>query len=386
MNLNSEELNVICEGVCVFCVEFDVVYWCCIDEQCGFFEVFVKVLIDVGWFLVMILEEYGGFGLGLVEVLVILEEVNCCGGNFGIVYGQMYNMFMLLCNGSEVQKCFYLLKLVSGELCLQLMGVIELIIGIDIIKIKIIVVCKGDCYVINGQKVWILWIQYFDLMILLVCIMLLVEVKCKFEGMLIFFVDLCEVIGKGLIVQLIVNMVNYEINELFFDNLEIFVDSLIGEEGKGFCYIFDGFNVECILIVVECIGDGCWFIDKVSYYVCDCVVFGWLIGQNQGVQFFIVEVYIEVEVVDLMCWCVCQEYDVGFNVGVSVNMVKYLVVKVFWEVVNVCLQIYGGFGFVCEYDVECKFCEICLYQVVLIFINLILFYVVEYLFELLCLF
>lgn len=217
------------------------------------------------------------------------------------------------------------------------MGVIELIIGIDMMKIKMIVEWCGDCYVINGQKVWILCVQYLDLMILFVCMMLFVDVKKKFEGMLIFVVDLCEVIGYGLMVWLILNMVNYEINELFFDNFEILVDNLIGEEGQGFKYIFDGLNVECMLIVVECIGDGYWFIDKVLQYVKECVVFGCLIGQNQGVQFLIVCVFVNVEVVSLMCFDVVCWFDVYVLCGVQVNMVKLFVVDVLWEVVNVCL-------------------------------------------------
>ncbi|VTQ05050.1 acyl-CoA dehydrogenase family protein [Pseudomonas aeruginosa] len=216
---------------------------------------------------------------------------------------------------------------------------------------------KGDRYVINGQKVWISRIQHSDLMILLARTTPLAEVKRKSEGMSIFLVDLREAIGKGLTVQPIANMVNHETNELFFDNLEIPADSLIGEEGKGFRYILDGLNAERTLIAAECIGDGRWFIDKASHYARDRVVFGRPIGQNQGVQFPIAEAHIEVEAADLMRWRACQEYDAGLNAGASANMAKYLAAKASWEAANACLQTHGGFGFACEYDVERKFRE-----------------------------
>ena len=419
MNPNSEELNAIREGVRALCAEFDAAYWRRIDEQRGFPEAFVKALTDAGWLSAMIPEEYGGSGLGLAEASVILEEVNRCGGNSGTVHGQMYNMFTLLRNGSEAQKRFYLPKLASGkghgsdkavllglegeqpdtvdtaaiparldairssgELRLQSMGVTEPTTGTDTTKIKTTAVRKGDRYVINGQKVWISRIQHSDLMILLARTTPLAEVKRKSEGMSIFLVDLREAIGKGLTVQPIANMVNHETNELFFDNLEIPADSLIGEEGKGFRYILDGLNAERTLIAAECIGDGRWFIDKASHYARDRVVFGRPIGQNQGVQFPIAEAHIEVEAADLMRWRACQEYDAGLNAGASANMAKYLAAKASWEAANACLQTHGGFGFACEYDVERKFRETRLYQVAPISTNLILSYVAEHLLEL----
>ncbi len=270
----------------------------------------------------------------------------------------------------------------SGELRLQSMGVTEPTTGTDTTKIKTTAVRKGDRYVINGQKVWISRIQHSDLMILLARTTPLAEVKRKSEGMSIFLVDLREAIGKGLTVQPIANMVNHETNELFFDNLEIPADSLIGEEGKGFRYILDGLNAERTLIAAECIGDGRWFIDKASHYARDRVVFGRPIGQNQGVQFPIAEAHIEVEAADLMRWCACQEYDAGLNAGASANMAKYLAAKASWEAANACLQTHGGFGFACEYDVERKFRETRLYQVAPISTNLILSYVAEHLLEL----
>ena len=313
---------------------------------------------------------------------MILEEVNRCGGNSGTVHGQMYNMFTLLRHGSDQQKQHYLPRLASGELRLQSMGVTEPTTGTDTTKIKTSAERRGDKYVINGQKVWISRIQYSDLMILLARTTPLDQVKKKTEGMSIFLVDLHQAIGNGLTVQPIANMVHHVTNELFFDNLEIPADSLIGEEGQGFRYILDGLNAERTLIAAECIGDGRWFIEKASRYANDREVFGRPIGKNQGIQFPIAEAHIEVEAADLMRWQACQQYDSGLNAGASANMAKYLAAKASWEAANVCLQTHGGFGFACEYDVERKFRETRLYQVAPISTNLILSYVAEHLLDL----
>jgi acyl-CoA dehydrogenase len=235
----DEDLNAIREGVRALCAEFDAAYWRRIDEEKGFPETFVKALTDAGWLSAMIPTEYGGSGLGLAEASVILEEVNACGGNSGTVHGQMYNMFTLLRHGSEAQKSLYLPKLASGELRLQSMAVTEPTTGTDTTKIKTTAVRQGDDYVINGQKVWISRVQHSDLMILLARTTPLAEVKKKSLGMSIFLVDLRTAIGNGLTVQPIANMVNHETNELFFDNLRLPADSLIGEEGQGFRYILD---------------------------------------------------------------------------------------------------------------------------------------------------
>lgn len=380
--MNTTNYQDIRDGVCALCAGFPAEYWRQIDEQKGFPEAFVKAMTAAGWLSAMIPEEYGGSGLGLAEASVILEEVNRCGGNSGTIHGQMYNMFTLLRNGSEEQKRYYLPKLASGELRLQSMGVTEPTTGTDTTKIKTTAVRCGDKYLINGQKVWISRIQHSDLMILLARTTPLAEVKKKSEGMSIFLVDLRESIGNGLTVRPIANMVNHETNELFFDNLEIPVNSLIGEEGKGFRYLLDGLNAERTLIAAECIGDGRWFVEKASHYARDRVVFGRLIGQNQGVQFPIAEAYINVEAADLMRWRACGEYDAGQNAGAAANMAKYLAAKSSWEAANTCLQTYGGFGFASEYDVERKFRETRLYQVAPISTNLILSYVAEHLLEL----
>jgi acyl-CoA dehydrogenase len=376
---DQEALDSIREGVRGLCANFSDAYWRDIDQQHAFPVDFVSAMTQAGWLAAMIPEEFGGSGLGLAEASVILEEVNRCGGNSGTIHGQMYNMFTLLKHGSAEQKQKFLPKLASGELRLQSMGVTEPTTGTDTTKIKTMAVKKGDKYVINGQKVWISRIQNSDLMILLARTTPLADVKKKTEGMSIFLVDLHDAIGNGMTVQPIENMVHHVTNELFFDNLEIPADSLIGEEGQGFRYILSGLNAERTLIAAECIGDGRWFIDKASRYAREREVFGRPIGQNQGVQFPIAEAHIEVEAADLMRWRACAEYDAGRNAGAEANMAKYLAAKASWEAANVCLQTHGGFGFACEYDVERKFRETRLYQVAPISTNLILSYVSEHL-------
>jgi acyl-CoA dehydrogenase len=307
-----------------------------------------------------------------------MEEINRAGGNSGACHGQMYNMGTLLRHGSDAQKRRYLPKIASGELRLQSMGVTEPSTGTDTTKIKTTAVKKGDRYVINGQKVWISRIQHSDLMILLARTTPLAEVKKKSEGMSIFIVDLREAIGHGLTVRPILNMVNHETNELFFENLEIPAENLIGEEGQGFKYILDGLNAERTLIAAECIGDGYWFIDKVTAYTKERVVFGRPIGQNQGVQFPIAEAFIEVEAADLMRYEACRRFDAREPCGAQANMAKYLAAKASWEAANACIQFHGGFGFANEYDVERKFRETRLYQVAPISTNLILSYIAEH--------
>jgi acyl-CoA dehydrogenase len=290
----------------------------------------------------------------------------------------MYNMGTLLRHGSDRQKKEYLPKIAAGELRLQAMGVTEPTTGTDTTKIKTTAVRRGDHYVVNGQKVWISRVQHSDLMILLARTTPLVEVKKKSEGMSIFIVDLRQAIGNGMTVRPIANMVNHETNELFFDNLEIPAENLIGEEGRGFKYILDGLNAERTLIAAECIGDGYWFIDKVSAYVKERVVFGRPIGQNQGVQFPIAEAYIEVEAANLMRYAACRLFDAHQPCGAQANMAKFLAAKASWEAANACIQFHGGFGFACEYDVERKFRETRLYQVAPISTNLILSHVAEH--------
>ncbi|NYE23256.1 acyl-CoA dehydrogenase family protein [Pigmentiphaga litoralis] len=378
----TEDFQDIREGVRALCASYDAAYWREVDERRGFPETFVNALTEAGWLAAMIPSEYGGSGLGLSEASVILEEINRCGGNSGSVHGQMYNMFTLVRHGSEAQKRDLLPRLASGQTRLQAMGVTEPTTGTDTTKLKTTAVKKGDKYVINGQKVWISRVQHSDYMILLARTTPLSEVKKKSEGLSIFLVDLEKAIGNGMSVRPILNMVNHETNELFFDNLELPLDSLIGEEGKGFKYILDGLNAERTLIAAECIGDGRWFVEKARNYANERIVFDRPIGKNQGVQFPIAEAHIEVEAADLMRWRACQQYDAGEPAGASANMAKYLAAKASWEAANACLQTHGGFGFACEYDVERKFRETRLYQVAPISTNLILAYVAEHLLDL----
>jgi acyl-CoA dehydrogenase len=287
-------------------------------------------------------------------------------------------MGTLLRHGSQAQKKAYLPRIASGELRLQAMAVTEPSTGTDTTKIKTTAVRKGDRYVVSGLKVWISRVQHSDLMILLARTTPLAEVKKKSEGMSIFLVDLREAVGKGLTIRPIANMVNHETNELFFDNLEIPAENLIGEEGRGFKYILDGLNVERTLIAAECIGDGYWFIDKVTKYVNERVVFGRPIGQNQGVQFPIARAYVNIEAANLMRFKACALFDANQPCGAEANMAKLLAADASWEAANACLQYHGGFGFACEYDVERKFRETRLYQVAPISTNLILSYVAEH--------
>ena len=381
-NSTLDKHHEIREAVRALCAEFPDEYHRRIDEQRGYPEEFVDALTRAGWLAAMIPQEYGGSGLGLTEASVIMEEINRSGGNAGACHGQMYNMGTLLRHGSAAQKRTYLPNIARGDLRLQSMGVTEPSAGTDTTRIKTTAVKTVDRYVINGQKVWISRVQHSDLMILLARTTPFAEVNKKSEGMSVFIVDLHEALKKGLTVRPIRNMVNHETNELFFDNLEIPAQNLIGEEGKGFKYILDGLNAERTLIAAECIGDGYWFIDRVTKYARDRIVFGRAIGQNQGVQFPIAESYIEVEAANLMRWKACELFDANQPCGAEANMAKYLAAKASWEAANACLQFHGGFGFASEYDVERKFRETRLYQVAPISTNLILSYIAEHILDL----
>ena len=376
--MTSEDHTEIRDAIRALCGEFPGEYFRKIDEARGYPERFVDALTKAGWLAALIPQEYGGSGLGLTEASVIMEEINRAGGNSGACHGQMYNMGTLLRHGSTVQKDLYLPKIASGELRLQSMAVTEPSTGTDTTKIKTTAVRKGDRYVVNGQKVWISRVQHSDLMVLLARTTPLADVTKKTEGMSIFLVDLRDAIGHGLTVRPILNMVNHETNELFFENLEIPVENLIGEEGRGFRYILDGLNAERALIAAECIGDGYWFIDRVTKYVSERIVFGRPIGQNQGVQFPIAKAYVNLEAANLMRYKACALFDANKACGAEANMAKMLAADASWEAANACIQFHGGFGFACEYDVERKFRETRLYQVAPISTNLILSYVAEH--------
>ena len=366
------------EAIRALCAQFPDEYFRRVDAERGYPEAFVDALIRAGWLAAMIPEEYGGTSLGLGAASVIMEEINRCGGNAGAVHGQMYNMGTLLRHGSDAQKRRYLPPIAEGKLRIQSMAVTEPTAGSDTTKIRTTAVRKGDRYVVNGQKVWISRVQHSDLMILLARTTPLAEVGKRSEGLSIFLVDLRDAIGHGLTVQPIRNLVNHETNELFFDNLEIPAENLIGEEGRGFKYILDGLNAERTLIAAECIGDGYWFVDRAVKYANSRVVFDRPIGMNQGVQFPIAESHIEIEAANLMRFRACDLFDAGESCGAEANMAKYLAAKASWEAANACLQTHGGFGFATEYDIERKFRETRLYQVAPVSTNMIFAYIAEH--------
>ena len=378
MQTSSDNYQDIRDAVRALCAQFPNEYHRRVDAARAYPEEFVAALTSAGWLAALIPTEYGGAGLGLTEASVIMEEINRSGGNSGACHGQMYNMGTLLRHGSDAQKAFYLPKIASGQWRLQSMGVTEPDTGTDTTKIKTTAVKKGDRYLINGQKVWISRVQHSDWMILLARTTPLAEVRKKSEGLSIFMVDLRLAEKAGMAVRPIANMVNHETNELYFENLELPIDNLIGQEGQGFKYILDGLNAERALIAAECIGDGYWFIDRITQYAKERHVFGRPIGQNQGVQFPIADAYIEVEAANLMRYKACALFDAQQPCGAEANMAKYLAAKASWESANVCLQYHGGFGFAAEYDIERKFRETRLYQVAPISTNMIYAYIAEH--------
>ena len=374
----TEAYSEIRQAVRALCANFPDAYFRDIDEARAYPEAFVAALTQAGWLAALIPEAYGGSGLGLAQASVIMEEINRCGGNSGACHGQMYNMGTLLRHGSPAQKAKYLPGIASGALRLQSMAVTEPTTGSDTTQLKTSAQKKGDRYLINGQKVWISRVLHSDLMILLARTTPLAAVKRKSDGMSIFIVELAAALGKGLTARPIRNMVNHETSELFFEELEIPAENLIGEEGRGFQYILDGLNAERALIAAECIGDGYWFVDRAVRYAGERVVFGRPIGRNQGIAFPIAEAYMEVEAANLMRFAACDLFDRGEPCGAQANMAKHLAAKAAWEAANVCLQTHGGFGFAAEYDVERKFRETRLYLVAPISTNLILSYIAEH--------
>ena len=360
------------------CRAFDSAYWQNVEESSGYPEAFVQALTQAGWLAALIPEEFGGGGASMTEASVILEEINRSGANSGACHAQMYTMGALLRHGSPEQKRRYLPRIASGELRLQSFAVTEPTTGTDTTKTKTFAEKRGDRYIVNGQKVWISRVQHSDLMLLLARTTPLSRITKKTEGLSVFLVDVRESMEKGLTVRPIRNMVNHETNEVFFDNVEVPAENLIGEEGKGFSYILDGMNAERILIAAECVGDGYWFIDKARTYANERIVFDRPIGQNQGVQFPIAQAYANVRAADLMRFEAARLFDAGQSCGAEANMAKLLAADASWQAANACLQTHGGYGFAAEYDVERKFRETRLYQVAPISTNLILSYLGEH--------
>ncbi|HSB73469.1 MAG TPA: acyl-CoA dehydrogenase family protein [Candidatus Methylomirabilis sp.] len=360
------------------CRRFPGEYWRKVDEVRGYPEEFVRALTEAGWLAALIPERYGGSGLNITEASIILEEVNRSGGNSAACHAQMYIMGTLLRHGSEEQKGKYLPKIASGELRLQSFAVTEPSTGSDTLKLKTTAVRQGGHYVVNGQKVWTSRVQHSDLMLLLARTTPVERVAKRSEGLSVFLLDLRHAVGNGLTVRPIRNMMNHETNEVFFDDLKVPVENLVGEEGKGFRYILDGMNAERILIAAECIGDGYWFIDRATAYAKERVVFDRPIGKNQGIQFPIARAYVSVEAANLMRFRAAGLFDAGEACGAEANMAKLLAADASWEAANVAIQTHGGFGFATEYDIERKFRETRLYQVAPVSTNLILAYIGEH--------
>jgi acyl-CoA dehydrogenase len=378
INPRAEQWAELRQPVRDLCRTFDSHYWQEVDAVAAYPEAFVQALTAAGWLAALIPEEYGGAGLGVTEASVILEEINRSGANSGACHAQMYIMGALLRHGSLEQKRRYLPQIASGALRLQSFAVTEPSTGTDTTKTKTFAERRGDRYIVNGQKVWTSRVQHSDLLLLLARTTPLPEVKRKTEGLSIFLVDLREAVGHGITVRPIRNMVNHETNELFIDNLEVPAENLVGEAGRGFRYILDGMNAERILIAAECVGDGYWFLDRMTHYANERIVFDRPIGQNQGVQFPIAQAYVHLRAADLMRYEAAGLFDAGKPCGAEANMAKMLAADASWEAANVCLQTHGGFGFAAEYDIERKFRETRLYQVAPISTNLILSYVAEH--------
>jgi acyl-CoA dehydrogenase len=360
------------------CAGFPDSYWRELDKRRAYPDAFVKALTEAHYLAALIPEEYGGSGLSLSEASVILEEVNHMGGNAAACHAQMYIMGTLLRHGSPEQKRAYLPKIAAGELRLQAFGVSEPTSGSDTTQLQTTAVRKGDRYVVNGQKVWMSRAEHSDLMLLIARTTPADQVKKRTDGLSVLLVDMREAQGKGLTIRPIRTMMNHSTTEVFFNDLEVPVANLIGEEGKGFRYLIDGLNAERILIAAECIGDGRWFVERATRYAKERVVFGGPIGKNQGVQFPIARAYVSVESADLMRWRAAAMFDRGEACGAEANMAKLLAADASWEAANVAVQTHGGFGFAEEYDIERKFRETKLYQVAPISTNLILAYLGEH--------
>jgi acyl-CoA dehydrogenase len=363
------------QGMRQLCGRFPDAYWRDLDKQEAYPTDFVWAMTEAGYLAALIPEQYGGGGVGVTEASIILEEVHRSGGNAAACHAQMYIMGTLLRHGSEAQKDFYLPKIASGELRLQAFGVTEPDAGTDTTQIRTTAVRQPDHYLIRGQKIWTSRAQHSDLMLLLARTTPVEQVPKRTHGLSVFLIDLREAVGNGVTIEPIEVMINHHTTQVFFDDLCVPLDSLVGEEGMGFRYILDGMNAERILIAAECIGDGYWFIDRATAYAKERVVFDRPIGQNQGIQFPIAQAYIHVRAADLMRFEAARLFDSGQACGAEANMAKLLAADASWEAANVTLQTYGGFGFAKEYDVERKFRETRLYQIAPISTNLILSYI-----------
>jgi len=363
------------QGVRDLCARFPGSYWQALDRERAYPTEFVGALTEAGYLAALVPEDYGGSGLPLAAAGAILEEIHRSGGNGAACHAQMYTMGTVLRHGSEEQKRQYLPAIAEGTLRLQAFGVTEPTTGSDTTRLRTTAVRRGDRYVVNGQKVWISRAEHSDLMVLLVRTTPVDQVRARRDGLSVFLVDMRQAVGNGLTIRPIRTMLNHATTELFFDDLDIPADSLIGEEGRGFDYILDGMNAERILIASESLGDARFFIDRATAYACQREVFGAPIGRNQGIQFPIARAYASTEAAELMVRKALALFDGGRPCGPEANMAKLLASEASWAAAETCLQTHGGFGFAEEYDIERKYREARLYQVAPISTNMILAYI-----------
>ena len=378
MNSAAEDHGDIRDEVRKLCARFPGEYWRALDREMAYPRAFVDALSEAGYLAALIPEAYGGAGLPLSAAAAILEEIQRSGCNGGACHAQMYIMGALLRHGNEAQKRAYLPRIASGELRLQAFGVTEPTSGTDTTSLKTTAVREGDHYVVNGQKIWTSRAQYSDLMMLLARTTPKEQVAKRTDGLSVFILDMREALKAGMTIRPIRTMMNHSTTEVFFDNVRVPAENLIGELGKGFRYILSGMNAERILIAAECVGDAKWFIEKASAYGRERVVFGRPIGQNQGVQFPIAKAYAQMRAAELMVRVAARLFEAGRDCGAEANMAKMLAADASWAAAEACVQTHGGFGFAEEFDIERKFRETRLYQVAPISTNLILSYIAEH--------
>ena len=375
----TDDYTDIREQVQKLCAQYPGEYWRDLDTRRAYPTEFVRALTEAGYLSVLIPEEYGGSGLGITAAAAIMEEIQKSGCNGGACHAQMYTMGTVLRHGSDEQKKKYLPAIAAGDLRMQAFGVTEPTSGTDTLSLRTTAVKNADGdYVINGQKIWTSRVEHSDLMLLLARTQSKEEVEKRTDGLSVFIVDMRDAVGNGLEIKPIRTMINHATTEVFFDDMVIPADSLVGEEGKGFRYILDGMNAERILIAAECIGDARWFIKKATDYANDRNVFGRPIGKNQGIQFPIAEAYMQTEAANLMVENAARKYESGEKAGAEANMAKYLASEASWQAADMCMQTHGGFAFAEEYDVERKFRETRLYRIAPVSNNLVLSFVGEH--------
>ena len=370
-------LDEIRQAIRKICADYPGIFWQELDRNRAYPTDFVHALTQSGWLAALIPEEYGGSGLSMEAATIILEEIHACGCNAAACHAQMYTMGTVMRHGSEEQKQRYLPQIAQGKMRLQAFGVTEPSSGTDTLSLKTTAKKTENGWRINGQKIWTSRAEYSDLMLLLARTTPRDQVEKRTDGLSVFLLEMKDLVGNGITIRPIRTMINHATTEVFFDDVDIPHDALIGDEGQGFSYILSGMNAERILIAAECIGDAKWFLDTASRYANDRNIFGGPIGRNQGVQFPLAKAYAHMMAAELMVQKAARLYDSASAHGIEANTAKMLAADASWEAGEACLQTHGGFGFAEEYDVERKFRETRLYQVAPISTNLILSFLAE---------